>query len=161
MTESKKKKIEITIIVVGMLFLTIRFVQNYIATRRFQGEIRIEIPANFNLEEAKRSLTNIGGIKDRTEAAEKHIRDILRKPDELTALEHKPITESAAPGEISIEEPMLSLEGVMTGGSGGNLAIISGKVVAEGDTIGSAKVFKIDPGRVILIKNGSQIELKR
>lgn len=160
MTESKKKKIEIAIIVVGMLFLATRFVQNYIATRRFQSEIRIEIPANFNLAEAKRSLENIGGIKDRTDAAEKRIRDLLKKPDELTALEHKP-ADTTAPGEVSIEEPMLSLEGVMTGGSGGNLAIISGKVVGEGDAIGSAKVFKIDPGRVILIKNGSQIELKR
>ncbi len=161
MNGPKKKLIEVGIIVAGGLFLLFKLSQGYIAKHTVGNEIQIEIPENFNLDEAKKALSNIGGIKDKAVAVEQHFRDILKKPDEVTKLEENTKYGVSTPEETSAEEAPLSLEGIMTGGASGNLAIISGKVVAEGDMVGNVKIVKIDPGRVVILKNGSQTELKR
>ncbi len=163
MTGPNKKTIEITVVALGLLFLAAKFFQLNISPGKGETQVSIEMPANFNFEEAKKALSDFGGLKEKVDSTGKHVRDILQKPAELTALEQKALYNpmGAYQGAPEPEEEKFSLEGIMFGGEKGNLAIISGKVVSEGDVIGKSKVIKIESDRIILSKNGSEFELKR
>lgn len=161
MIESRKKAIEIGIIIVGVLVLVVHVFKITIARKNNESQITIEVPANFNLAEAKRALVDLGAGSEKKDYPGKNLRDIFQKPVELINMEQKNLSggiedTAAAPGEEN-----LVLEGIMFGASKGNIAIISSKVVKEGDMLGSAKVEKIERDRVILLKNGSLRELKR
>lgn len=88
------------------------------------------------------------------------VRDPLKRPSTDTA----PKTGQAALPKTGAgtqkEEEKLILEGIIWGGAE-NLAIISGSVVAEGETVKGAKVSKIDEDGVILLKDNSEITLTR
>ncbi|MDD5173337.1 MAG: type II secretion system protein N [Candidatus Omnitrophica bacterium] len=161
MIESRKKAIEIGIIIVGVLVLVFHAFKVTVARKNSESRITIEVPANFNLAEAKNTLADMGGARQKKEHLEEHLRDIFQKPLKLTELEQRNLS-GAIEDQASVpEEEKLTLEGIMFGASEGNIAIISGKVVREGDMIGRAEVKKIEPDRVILLKNGSLQELKR
>jgi len=85
------------------------------------------------------------------------VRDPLQLPIEYAILEEKYKAPSAKVPEGKTD---LSLDGVIWGGNK-NMAIISGNVVVEGDMIGSAKVIKIEEGKVLLRDNERDIELRR
>jgi len=83
-------------------------------------------------------------------------RDIFQKPNEFFAVDAK-----AGSGAASkTQDISLSLEGIIWG-QGKNVAILSGIVVTEGDIIQGAKVIRIEPGRVVIFKNGAESEIKR
>lgn len=161
MITSKKKTVEIAIIIAGILFLGFKAVQFYSAKNRTAADVDIEVPINFDLEEARKNLSAAADSKKKSVDEEKHLRDILKRPEELTTLERKAVygevQETVEPGT----EEKLSLEGIMFVGEKGNIAIVSGKVVSEGDIIKGYKILKIEPDRVVILRNGSQIELKR
>lgn len=56
-------------------------------------------------------------------------------------------------------EKALVLEGIIYDKSGTSYAIINGGIVKEGETVGAAKVYKIDPDRVFFIKEGQEISV--
>jgi type II secretory pathway component PulC len=161
MIESRKKAIEIGIIVVGILVLVVNVFKITIARKNNESQITIEVPANFNLAQAKRALSDIGAAGEKKNSVGKNLRDIFQKPVELVNLEQKNLSGGIEEMAASPEEEKLVLEGIMYGASKGNIAIISSKVVKEGDMLGGAKIEKIERNRVILLKNGSLQELKR
>ena len=59
--------------------------------------------------------------------------------------------------ELSTSDMMLT--GVMTGSDGKNVAVINGKIVKEGDTIGAFKVERISPTYVVLDRGQEKSEL--
>jgi len=161
MIESRKKITEIIIIVAGILFLGFKMAQFYLARNSPVDKEITEAPVVFNLEEAKKTLVDTFNARKKTPGAEKRLRDILQKPEELTALERRTLYGEPQQTIAGGAEEKLSLEGIVFVGDKGNIAIISGKVVTEGDGINGHKVLRIEPDRVILLKNGSEIELKR
>lgn len=162
MIESRKKTIEIGIIIAGILVLAIHVFKITIAKKKGESQITIEVPANFNLTEAKKALADIGsGTREKKDYLEKRLRDIFQKPVELINMEQKSSSDGIEGTSTAPEEEKLVLEGIMFGASEGNVAIVSGKVVREGDSLGGAKVKKIEQDRIILLKNGSLQELKR
>ena len=62
--------------------------------------------------------------------------------------------------ETDLQMTDLSLEGIMVGTSGKNLAVINNKVVKVNDVIGQFKVIQIDKDFVILSKGQPTFELK-
>ncbi|MCX5701950.1 MAG: hypothetical protein NTW64_03080 [Candidatus Omnitrophica bacterium] len=60
-------------------------------------------------------------------------------------------------------EPGLLLEGIIYDKNGLSYAIVNGSVVKIGDAVGSYQVLKIEPNKVIFIKEGEtrEIELKK
>ncbi|MDD5438614.1 MAG: hypothetical protein PHS37_00310 [Candidatus Omnitrophica bacterium] len=82
-------------------------------------------------------------------------RDPLEKPMEFAIIEGKISGKTVLP-----QSAALTLEGVIWGGDK-NMAIISGQVIQEGDSLGSAKVKKITKDKVVLVDNGREIEIKR
>jgi len=117
--------------------------------------------AAFNLDEAKGKLM---AASRRSKAAYKpgSVRDPLKKPAEVSALERE--FGFAGHGEIGTGKEQkkedLVLEGLIWGGRE-NLAIISGNVVAEGEMVNDTKVLSINKNGVVLLKDGSKIELTR
>jgi len=161
MNDAKKKAIEIAIIVIGSVFLLMRLLHpSAPANKRRAPLVRTRMAEQFNLPEAKKTLETVGGAEKNEGIAESHIRDILQEPAEVTKLEEN--TARGVSGQVNAPDTRgLELEGIMFGGEKGNLAIISGRVVAEGEMLDDAKVEKIEQDRVILLKNGSRVELKR
>ena len=53
----------------------------------------------------------------------------------------------------------LVLEGIILDGQGGQ-AIVNGEVLEPGKTLGEYTVQKIEPDRVVLMKDGQEIELR-
>jgi len=159
--ESRKRVIEVAIIIVAALVLVARIFQISVVKKNGESQITIEVPGNFNLEEAKRATAGIGAVREKMDFSAKHLRDIFRKPAELIKAEEKGARGDIETAQTAPGEGALVLEGIMFGASEGNIAIISGKVVKEGDSVGSAKIEKIEQDRVILLKNGSTQELKK
>ncbi len=165
MKDAPKKIMNLVIIVGGLAFIFMRLFYHPAPIKaKTKGEImarnRAPIAHDLNLEDAKKALTDVGGMKEKALSIDTNLRDILQKPPEVMNLERQAL--SAKPEDAAApEEEKLVLEGIMIGGESGNLAIISGKVVSEGDMVENAKVLKIEPDRIVLLKNGSKQELKR
>lgn len=150
------------VIILGALFLLTKLLQNVMSGGGGGAGGAAHPVLNFNLEASKKALTEIG-IPQESEFNGKKPRNILEKPSELSEDMRRTLygelVQGAAP-EAEVEKPLL--EGIVYSGEGGNnIAIISGNVVSEGDSIGKSKVFKIEQDKVILLRNGEKIELKR
>ncbi|MFA5256253.1 MAG: hypothetical protein WC419_06145, partial [Candidatus Omnitrophota bacterium] len=65
MIESRKKAIEIGIIIVGVLVLVFHAFKVTVARKNSESRITIEVPANFNLAEAKKTLADMGGARQK------------------------------------------------------------------------------------------------
>ena len=80
-------------------------------------------------------------------------RNPFRMPDDFITVKSPVVRnqESSSP---------LKLEGVIWG-SNRNLAVISGSVVTEGETVNGATVSRIDEQGVTLNRNGTEIKLER
>ena len=102
-------------------------------------------------------------------------RDPLKKPLDVAMLEGKgavwvgvetPISPrdrkamATIPGSPAMKRESFLLEGIIWGGKQ-NIAIISGKVVAVGEMINSAKVISIEEDEVVLEKGAKEIKLVR
>ena len=62
--------------------------------------------------------------------------------------------------ETDLEMTDLSLEGIMVGANGENLAVINSKVVKVSDAIGQFRVLRIGKNSVVLNKDQQNFELK-
>lgn len=89
-------------------------------------------------------------------------RDPMRMPDGILSIKKVPSAPvvKEAPRPVMEEAKKLTLEGVIWGGKE-NLAIVSGKVVSRGETIGGATVSDISEKGVTLTKDGAEIKLTR
>lgn len=90
-------------------------------------------------------------------------RDPLKKPLELVMLEGQGVSPAgigSAIKELGPKKGEFTLQGIIWGGAE-NLAIVSGQVVSEGEMVGSAKIVSIREDRVVIMKNGKEIELVR
>jgi len=128
--------------------------------------------AGINVEELKKKFKEYQARKISYDG--KPYRDPMKKPLEVTMLEGKGavaktveepkgtgVTGGAKTGQPKPEGQM-DLQGIIWGTKGAkNLAIISGKVVYEGEMIGGSKVISIREGKVVLEQDGKQIEIKR
>lgn len=155
----RKKAVEILIIVIGGAYLLYRIFApktDMGQTTSGSGDAAGHISAGPEIaglkEAAKNQAESDRGLKNEIANA----RDVFQKPDEFFTFEEK--TESTAPPKT--EENTLSLEGTIWG-HGKNIAILSGAVVVEGDTIRGGKVIRIEPGKVVILKNGVESEIKR
>jgi hypothetical protein len=161
MNETKKKRLEITIISVCLLILLARFLFPAGSAKKQQAPADLREAGTSNLGEAKKVFSDMkDAIKNKKESVEAHFRDIFQKPANVLEYQNNALAGSSKKDYGEPGEKKLVLEGVVWGGSR-NTAIISGSVVFEGDTIQNAKVLKIGPEGVILLQNGSKIELKR
>ena len=71
------------------------------------------------------------------------------------------VTENGAIISYDEEDMVLSdmaLQGIVAG-SGGNIAIINGKIVKEGDMVGAFRVERVTPAFVVLDNKKEKIEL--
>lgn len=62
--------------------------------------------------------------------------------------------------ETSLSASDMVLMGVMTGADNKNVAVINGKIVKEGDSVGLFKVICVDTDRVILDNGNEDITLQ-
>ena len=152
MMSVNKKSVEILIIVLGTAFIVYRFFMLRADTHPMADTTKWISVEMSRLNEITKVATQADrGVRTRIE----NVRNIFRKPGE-----------SAGAGTGTGVEPsgakdkVLSLEGIIWG-QNKNIAIISGVVVVEGDTVEGAKIVKIEPDKVIIFKNGVESELKR
>jgi len=164
MDESKKAKLQRKAIVALLVVFALILFYNY---RRNAKQASMPkspgvLAGEFNIEAAVSNMENI--MRKKVAYQGEPYRDPLEKPLEISMLEK----EGAKP--VSVIEPTLQegkvpeqefvLEGIIWGADG-KIAIISGEVVTEGETIKTAKVETITEEKVILDKNGKKIELMR
>ncbi|MBL7157596.1 MAG: hypothetical protein ISS92_05510 [Candidatus Omnitrophica bacterium] len=97
-------------------------------------------------------------IRKDFELAGKFYRNPLERHPE--ARMRRPKATAPRLGMEAMPEGGLRLEGIIWGGAE-NVAIISGHVVTEGETVNSARVVSITEERVVLKRNGIKIELER
>ena len=152
MSVQKKTLIQIGVIVVALAFLVIR--QSY-----DKGQSK-EKPLSLPMDTAGLETISVSSkMKDssgRIDTPEDKIpigRNPFRMPDEVAESKVKVLKNTSQPEN-------LILEGVILGPNG-NLAIISGNVVKEGEVVNEATVSWIDENGVVLTRNGVQIKLKR
>ena len=159
MMPDRKKMFEILIIVIGGAYLLYRIFAPKMETKQTipspvgaAGYVS-ENPEIARLKEAaNKAAQSDRKLKDDIEKT----RNVFQKPDEFFTSEAK--TKSVAAAKT--QESELSLEGTIWG-HGKNVAILSGTVVVEGDTIRDGKVVKIEQNRVVILKNGVELEIKR
>jgi hypothetical protein len=147
-----KKMIEILIIVVGGAYLLYRIFALMDTKQALPGPAPAGPEMAGLSENANKTAQSDRKLKDAAGRA----RDIFQKPDGL-------FTSDAKAGIVEApktQDDALSLEGTMWG-AGKNVAILSGMVVAEGDIIQGGKVIRIEPDRVIIVKDGIELEIKR
>lgn len=162
MNESKKKQIEIGVIIICLVFMLFKIWHSKAKAGKSALLPNIAETGTFNLSEAKRKLENLDvAPKEKREHLTERGRDIFQKPASVSALEKKALygNPDGAKGPETAQQKLI-LEGTMWGVDK-NMAIISGRVVREGDMIDSAKVLKIVPDKVVISLNGSETELKR
>jgi len=161
MNASQKLSLEKWIVGLLLAIFIISVIYSKNRINKGSGTFVTEEGAAFNLDEAKGKLFS---VSHRAKAAYKpeSMRDPLKKPAEVSALEKE--LGFAGYKEIGAgkeqKKEALVLEGIIWGGRE-NLAIISGNVVAEGEMANDAKVLSINKNGVILLKDGSKIELTR
>ncbi len=154
MSAGKKDTMQIAIIIVGGLFLLYRFAMPYLSSGG-KASISGNIDAELGVDTGQlKEAISVSECPDPEESAPDKgsvVKDILQRPRELIALETKessgPVTVS---DPVSSEEEVLVLEGVMVSREK-NIAIISHKVVVEGDMIGDVKIVKIRQSGVTIL----------
>lgn len=157
MSQSKKALIEKRIVtaLIVIFVLSIGYSKMRIVAKS-AGLLKEEGPV-FNLEDALQKLKALkkggAGVK------EEQISNPLRKPAEVVLLENQEGLGEEA-GGLESGKGDLALQGIIWNGKE-SLAIINGKVVGVGDMIRSAKVLAINEDGVVLLKDGSRVELKR
>ncbi|MBN1354299.1 MAG: hypothetical protein JW994_06495 [Candidatus Omnitrophica bacterium] len=156
------RKILIQKAAVGVLAAV--FIVNLILTKKKMEENTA--PAEKALEMA----LNIGENEEAlmTETVGKKIlykgdtgRNPLMKPSEVVALEEEGLLKFPGTGQGETGEGVekLTLEGIIWG-DGEKLAIISGEVLAEGETYGNVRVLYITEDEVTVLENGTKIILR-
>jgi len=163
MDENKKAKQQIKIIAALLIVFALILAYNY---KRNVAKTILPKPdlaeGEFNIETAASNMENLG--KKKTAYQGHAYRDPLEKPLEISMLEKEGATPVSVveqmPEEGQNAEQEFVLEGIIWGDRG-KIAIISGEVVVEGETIKSAKVESITEEKVILDRNGKKIELVR
>jgi hypothetical protein len=162
MNESGKKRIEIGIIVIFLIFGAFRIWQSKAKSGRPALMPKAAGVGAFNLDEAKKKFDHlIEASKEKREHLIERGRDIFQKPAGVAAIEKKALYGGAENGQgLEKTRQELILDGIIWGGDK-NMAIISGHVVREGDIIDNAKVLNITSDKVVLSIEGSEIELKR
>lgn len=162
MNDSKKKQRETIIVIV--LLLAFAGIAIYSKNRNAAKSASLPAPgvSDFNVAKANERL-NISLTKNASPAAEKTVvRDPFKIPDpviaEIGGVQKRDLEGAGVIEAEKTEE--LVLEGVIWGGRE-NLAIISGEVVSEGETIKGAKVLTIGENGVVLSKDGREIKLTR
>ena len=152
MTPARKKAFEILIIILGASYLMYRFF-SLRAEMHPAGGVAGEMSAEMTRLKENINKAVIANKGDKVSAVP--ARAIFQKPGEL-------IGDGSNKGiELSgMQNNALSLDGIIWG-QGKNIAIISGTVVVEGDQIDEMRIVKIEPDRVTILKNGSEIVIKR
>lgn len=69
----------------------------------------------------------------------------------------RPLREAAP---VQHQEPSFTLNAILSGRPGGDLAIINGQTLAEGEAVDGAKVIRIRGDRVVLQHKGRSLELR-
>lgn len=112
-----------------------------------------------NINDVRDNLSKIVKFKIEEKAGS---RDPLIRPPEIATAEAQisGARSNLTPGSAEESGGKPSLQGIIWGGKE-KFAIISGKVVSEGEIADGAKVLSISEDGVILEKNNSRIELKR
>lgn len=150
MNQSKKNQIELGIIIIFLGFGAFKMWQSKANLTKSASLPKIAEAAAFNLDEAKIKFESLKtAAQEKTDNLGGRARNIFLKAAGVST--EAQIPETARQGLI--------LEGTIWGGEK-NMAIISGRVVCEGDVIDNAKVLKIISNKVVLSQNGSEIELK-
>ena len=163
---SNERKIFIEKIITGTLIVALAFgVWNNKRKSMMQRLSSQRRQHDFDAFSAKKASMVLQHFASRKDVVSKDLsfRDPLKKPLEVTMIKEAEIVpvkvEESVP-EPEPEEEDLFLEGIIWGGSKG-LAIISGNVVSEGETVNSAKVLTITESSVTLERGTKQIILKR
>lgn len=155
----KKELLEkkIVIILIAVLLASIFYAKNRVAKNAAGMVTSYATKFDVKLQAASaKQAARTGPVMYKGEP----IRDILKKPEEVAAMEREGSSGPTSPKAKEERQSDLTLEGIIYGGPR-NLAIISGNVVSEGDTVGGAKVLKIKKSSVIISRGISQIELTR
>lgn len=156
----RKKAAEILIIIIGGAYLLYRiFAPKMDVKETSSGFLHSAagcMPANAKTVGLKEVANKAAEADHKLKNGLEPARDIFQKPNEFFTFDAK-AGSGAAPKAQDIK---LSLEGTIWGPDK-KVAILSGIVVAEGDIIQGGKVIRIEPDRVIIFKNGVELEIKR
>ena len=166
----KKEDIEKRLIVVLFFILVLSIMYSKTKIKSVSSPVIVEETSFFDIEMLKAKISDMADKKilyDETLVA----RDPLMKPKEVALFEKKIETqelESEKPIEPGLVEEEIVfpaqedfvLEGIIWSEKKSS-AIISGEVVVEGDEVNGAKILHIFRDKVILVKDGYKIELKR
>ncbi|MBI4313353.1 MAG: hypothetical protein HY594_00910 [Candidatus Omnitrophica bacterium] len=80
----------------------------------------------------------------------------LLNPDGARREPKKPESRQAG----SVFGGVLKLEGILYDAGGGSVAIVNGELFKTGDIREDIEVTRIEPARVMVLKNGTEVELK-
>lgn len=159
MMPDRKKAVEILIIVIGGAYLLYQMLapkMNMKETAPGSVDTAGHASEGPEITALREAAKNLAGSDGELKSDVADARDIFQKPDEFFAFEEK--AENVPPPKT--QEDALILEGTIWG-QGKNIAILSGMVVVEGDTTPKGKVIRIEPDRVVVLKNGVESEIKR
>jgi len=149
---SGSRKVLIERVAVGVLAVVLILAFVRVNRRASAKGSKPEATPAFDIKAAR---NRIGAMRSGAKTAlKKEIgRNPLIRPPDVAGVDRYPQQATTKAGG------KLALEGIILDGKE-NLAIISGAVVGQGETVDGARVLKIDKDSVILLKDGSEIELK-
>ncbi len=160
MSDQKKVIIEKVIVGIMLVVLGLSFLYSKIRSEK-RSKIAQPQAGTFNLDSAKKLLKDVQKKGTIVDEDEEGVADPTKKPDELTAKKTPVASQTTSSSASSTtQQQKLTLEGIIWGGNK-NMAMISGNVVYEGDTVAGAKVEKIEKGEVVLTKDNETIKLTR
>jgi len=161
MIGSKKTLVEKAVIILGIGILLFSFFSG--VAKKLRTEFIPRVSASLTSIDLKKAMERVNSIVEaKTEILPKEeLRDIFSAYEYLKGLQEMNREPDSPVSKMRPDKkPKFALEGIIYGGNK-NLAIISGSVVAEGETVLGARVKSISPEGVTLERGAEEIQLKR